>query len=166
MIESVINALKWLPKEWVTVIMAALPISELRGSIPVALMMGLSPLKAYVLSILGNSLPIIPALVFLEPLSNSLRRFKLWANFFDWLFERTKRKADLIQKYEAIGLMLFVAVPLPMTGAWTGCVAASLFKIRFRYAFAAIFLGVLLAGAVVMAACIFGWNAFCLFQVK
>ena len=62
----------------------------------------------------------------------------------------TKKKADLIQKYETLGLMLFVAVPLPGTGAWTGCIAASLFKIRFRYALPAIVGGVIIAGIVVM----------------
>lgn len=163
MLETIINTLKGIPKEWLTVIIAALPISELRGSIPVALMSGLSPAKAFFLSIIGNSLPIIPALFLLEPVSSGLRRFKIWAKFFDWLFERTKEKADLIQKYEAVGLMLFVAIPLPMTGAWSGCVAASLFKIKFRYAFPAIFLGVVLAGLIVLSVCLFGKGAYSIF---
>lgn len=161
MVENILNALKGLPKEFITIIIAALPISELRGAIPAGLVLGLPPVKVFLLSILGNSLPIIPLLIFLEPISRSLRRFKLWARFFDWLFERTKTKGDLIQKYEALGLMLFVAVPLPMTGAWSGCIAASLFKIKFRYAFPAILAGVIVAGVIVMAACFFGWTAFC-----
>lgn len=166
MIESIVHALQGIPKDWVTVIIAALPIAELRGSIPVGLSMGLSPAKAFVLSILGNMLPVIPILLFLEPVSNALRHFKLWARFFDWLFERTKDKSELIQKYEAVGLMLFVAVPLPMTGAWTGCIAASLFKIRFKYAFTAIFLGVLIAGVVVLSICMFGKGAYSIFLAK
>lgn len=155
-----------LPKELITIIIAALPISELRGSIPAALMMGLSPLKAFLLSILGNSLIIIPVLFLLEPVSNALMRFKPWKKFFDWLFERTKAKGDLIQKYEAIGLALFVAVPLPMTGAWSGCIAASLFRIKFRYAFPAIFLGVVGAGIIVLAVCLFGKGAFSIFLAR
>lgn len=159
MIEQILNILKGIPKEWVTIIVASLPISELRGAIPVAIAMGFSPSKAYLLSILGNSIPILPILFLLEPASTRLRRFKMWKKFFDWLFERTEKKGDLIQKYEALGLMLFVAIPLPMTGAWTGCVAASLFKIKFRYAFPAIFLGVVEAGLIVLAVCIFGKGA-------
>jgi uncharacterized membrane protein len=166
MIESIVSGLKGVSKEWVTVIIAALPLAELRGSIPVALAMGLSPAKAFLLSILGNSIPIIPVLVLLEPVSNALMRFRPWRSFFDWLFERTKAKGDLIQKYEALGLMLFVAVPLPMTGAWSGCIAASLFRIKFRYALPAIFLGVVGAGVIVLAVCLFGKGAFSLFLAK
>lgn len=165
MIDAILNILKSLPKEWITIIIAALPISELRGAMPVALAMGLSPAKAFLLSILGNLIPVIPVLLFLEPVSNRLTRFKLWRNFFDWLFERTKEKGDLIQKYEALGLMLFVAVPLPMTGAWSGCIAASLFKIKFRYAFPAIALGVVMAGIIVLSICLFSKGA-CAYLIK
>ncbi|OGW83440.1 MAG: hypothetical protein A2987_03210 [Omnitrophica bacterium RIFCSPLOWO2_01_FULL_45_10] len=163
MTEAIGNLFQGLSKEWITIILAALPISELRGSIPAALMMGLTPVKGFFLSILGNSLPIVPTLFLLEPLSMRLRRFKLWKKFFDWLFERTKAKADLIQKYEALGLMLFVAVPLPMTGAWSGCIAASLFKIKFRYALPAIFCGVIIAGIIVLSVCLFGKGAYSIF---
>ncbi len=166
MIEPIVTLLKGFSKEWITIVVAALPIAELRGSIPVALAMGLSPLKAFLLSILGNSLIIIPTLFLLVPVSNALRKFRPWKRFFDWLFEKTKQKGDLIQKYEAIGLMLFVAVPLPMTGAWSGCIAASLFKIKFRYALPAIFLGVVIAGVIVMAVCLFGKGAFSMFIAK
>ncbi len=163
MIEALIDSLKGIPKEYLTMIIAALPISELRGSIPAALAMGFSPTKAFLFSVLGNSIPIIPVLILLEPVSNRLRRFRAWRGFFDWLFEETRKKGDLIQRYEALGLMLFVAIPLPMTGAWSGCVAASLFKIKFRYAFPAIFLGVVGAGLIVIAVCLFGKGAFDIF---
>lgn len=166
MLESLVHFCKGFPKEAVVLIISAFPLTELRGGIPVALMMGLSPLKAFWLSILGNSLIIAPTLFLLEPVSKGLMRFRSWKRFFDWLFEKTKAKGDLIQKYEAIGLMLFVAVPLPMTGAWSGCIAASLFRIKFRYAFPAIFLGVLGAAFIVMAVCLFGKGAFSVFLVK
>lgn len=166
MLEQLMYFLKGFSKEWVTIIIAALPVSELRGSIPIALMMGISPLKAFLLSILGNSLPVIPILFLLEPVSNGLMRFRIWKRFFDWLFERTRGKGDLIQKYEAIGLILFVAIPLPITGAWTGCIAASLFRIKFRYAFPAILLGVLCAGIIVLSVCLFGKGAFSIFLAK
>jgi len=139
-----------MTNELITVIVAALPISELRGAIPLAVLSFKIPLaKAFLLSVLGNLIPVIPLLLFLQPVSEKLRHFRLWSKFFDYLFERTRRKASLIEKYEALGLILFVAVPLPITGAWTGCIAASLFKIRFRYAFLAISIGVLIAAIIV-----------------
>ena len=141
---------KKMTNELFTVIVAALPVSELRGAIPLAVLSFKIPLaKALLLSVLGNLIPVIPLLLFLQPVSEKLRHFRLWSKFFDYLFERTRRKASLVEKYEALGLALFVAVPLPITGAWTGCIAASLFKIRFRYAFLAISIGVLIAAIIV-----------------
>lgn len=151
MLTSILNLLRTLPDEWITFIIAALPVSELRGAIPVALSMKMPLFKAYWIAVLGNLLPVIPLLVALGPISARLRRFKPWHLFFEWLFERTKKRADLVEKYGTIGLIMFVAIPLPVTGAWTGCVAASLFKIKFRHALIAITLGVLIAGIIVSA---------------
>jgi len=162
MVYNLIYWLKELPKDYIVLIVSALPVSELRGAIPLALSFGLSPVKAFWLSVLGNCLIIAPALIFFEPVTNALRKFKFWSKFFDWLFERTKRNSDAIQKYEALGLAIFVAIPLPMTGAWSGVIAASLFKIKFRYAFAAITAGVLCAGIIVISLCnlgVFSWKA-------
>jgi len=162
MINIVINWLKDVPKEYIVMLVGALPISELRGAIPLALSFGIPMSKAFWLSVIGNSIPVIPALFLLEPVSSRLRRFKIWARFFDWVFERTKKKADTIQKYEALGLAIFVAIPLPMTGAWSGVIAASLFKIKFRYAFIAIIAGVFGAGLIVLSLCglgIISWKA-------
>jgi uncharacterized membrane protein len=156
MLETLINHLKVIPKEWVVFIVSALPLSELRGGIPIGLAFGFTWQKALLFSLAGNLLPILPVLLLLEPVSEKLRRFRLWRRFFDWLFAKTKQKAELIQKYEAIGLALFVAVPLPMTGAWSGAIAASLFKIKLRYAFWAIALGVLGAGIIVTILCLTG----------
>ena len=119
MLSAILNWLKDIPKEFIVMIVGALPISELRGAIPLGLYYGMPISKAFWLSVLGNIIPIAPALFLLEPVSKRLRKFKIWAKFFDWLFERTKQKADTIQKYEALGLSIFVAIPLPMTGAWS-----------------------------------------------
>jgi len=158
----VINWLKDIPRDYIVMIVAALPISELRGAIPLGLSFGMSIPKVFWLSILGNISFIAPALFLFEPISTRLRKFKLWSRFFDWFFERTRKNADTIQKYEALGLAIFVAIPLPMTGAWSGVVAASLFKIRFRYAFISIVAGVIGAGLIVLALCVLGmisWKA-------
>lgn len=154
--------LKGLPKELAVMIVGAFPLSELRGAIPLGLYFGMPLFKAFWLSVLGNIIPIAPALFLFEPVTNKLRKIPFLARFFNWLFERTKKNSDSIQKYEALGLAIFVAVPLPMTGAWSGVVAASLFKIKFRYAFIAIVAGVIAAGMIVSALCALGllsWKA-------
>ncbi|NOZ64106.1 MAG: small multi-drug export protein [Caldiserica bacterium] len=134
---------------WKVVFVSLLPISELRGGIPLAAHLGLPMWKAYLAAVIGNLLPVIPLLLSLNKLSEVFSRTRMGDRFFAWLFKRTRRRAAMIEKYEAIGLMLFVAIPLPTTGAWTGCVAAVLFRIRFKYALPAIIGGVLIAGIVV-----------------
>ena len=152
MLEKLFLMLRDLPNELITVIVAALPVSELRGAIPLALLSLKEPLlKTILLSISGNLLPVIPLLLFLGPVSEKVRHY---------LFERTRRKAAIVEKYEALGLALFVAIPLPVTGAWTGCIAASLFKIRFRYAFLAICVGVCMAAAIVTTITLIGKGIF------
>ena len=142
-----------LPAWLVVLLAAALPVSELRGAIPLAIgVYGYDPWQAYLLAVLGNLLPVVPLLLFLGPVSDWLRRFTFWDKFFTWLFSRTRRK--YIREHESFSLTalaLFVAVPLPVTGAWTGCAIAFLVGFRFWPAFAAISIGVLLAGVVVTA---------------
>jgi len=156
MLNIILQWLNGLPREYVVMAVASLPVSELRGAIPLALSFGMPLDKAYWLSVLGNCIFVAPALFFFEPVTNALRKFKPLRIFFNWVFERTKRNSDAIQKYEALGLAIFVAIPLPMTGAWSGVIAASLFKIRFRYAFPAIIAGVLCAGLIVSVLCFLG----------
>lgn len=146
-----------LPKELVTVLIAMLPISELRGAIPWALTRpplggGLSWPEAYLFSVIGNFLPVVPLLLGLKPLSQRLRKYGAFDKFFNWLFTRTERRSRLVKRFEALGLVLLVAIPLPVTGAWTGTVAAFLFGIRLQLALPAIILGILLAGGLVTLA--------------
>jgi uncharacterized membrane protein len=151
--QRLLELLSGAPHEVATLILAMLPISELRGAIPYAVTVGhMSWQKAFVLSVVGNALPVLPILYFIGPVSDYLRRFRLFDAFFTWIFARTRRKGELIERLEAVGLMLFVAVPLPVTGAWTGSLAAFLFGIRTSLAFPAILLGVLLAGVIVTMA--------------
>lgn len=136
-------------KELITIILGALPISEVRGAIPYALKMDIPLYKALILSIFGNFIPVIPALLLLEPVSNYLRKYPIWDKFFTWLFARTRRHSDAIEKYEALGLAIFVGVPLPMTGAWSGCVAAFIFGIKFWRSLIAITAGIIIAAIIV-----------------
>ena len=154
MLHYLLTLLKGVPAEILTVIVAMLPIAELRGAIPLALGLKLSITKAYSLAVIGNLIPVLPILFFLGPVSNYLRKFSFFDKFFIWLFKRTQDRSKLIERLELLGLVLFVAVPLPITGAWTGSVAAFLFQFRIRDAFWAICLGVLGAGVVVTLACL------------
>lgn len=139
------------PQELAVIFTAALPISELRGAIPMGVGAFHFPIyKAYGLSLVGNLIPVIPILFLLERVSQFLSTHsRLAERFFEWLFAHTRRRSRAVEKYGAIGLILFVAIPLPITGAWTGCVAAFLFGIRKNWAVLCITLGVILAGIIV-----------------
>ncbi|WP_370574363.1 COG2426 family protein [Methanomethylovorans sp.] len=134
-----------------TILISSLPVAELRGSIPIAILQyQMHPAEAYLLAVIGNMIPVIPLLLYLEPVSNYLRRFRLWDKFFNWLFTRTHHNhSATFEKYGTLGLAIFVAIPLPATGAWSGCAAAFVFGICFRHALVAITAGVLIAGLVV-----------------
>ena len=138
--------------EITTFVLSMLPISELRGAIPYAVANGIPWQKAYVIAVVGNFLPVIPIVYLIGPVSRWLRRASVFDRFFTWLFARTRRKGKMIERFEALGLILFVAIPLPVTGAWTGAVAAFVFGVRKGLAFPAIFLGICLAGVVVTLA--------------
>ena len=153
--ESILNWLSGIPGETQMMVLSAFPLTELRGSIPLAftVMSGqwVWPWwKIYLLAVAGNLIPVPFVLWLLGPVSRLLRRWGPMDRFFEKLFERTRRRVGgKIEKYEAFGLTVFVAIPLPVTGAWTGCVAAFLFGLPARKAIPAIALGVAIAGAVV-----------------
>lgn len=164
---TLLGVFSFIPsKELIIVLIAALPVAELRLSIPVAIMkepygFGLDPFTAFYLSVIGNMIPVIPLLLFLEPVSNYFRRWRIGDIFFTWLFERTHRKHSAnFEKYGSIGLAIFVGIPLPATGAWTGCAAAFIFGFKFKNAFLAILAGVIIAGAIVTALTVMGIKLF------
>lgn len=144
------EVLPWWGKWLFTVVIAMLPIIELRGALPVAMGLGLSWPLAIILSIIGNMIPIPFIMMFFERIEKFLRRWKIFRLFFDRLFESTRRKGERkLQTWGDIGLILFVAIPLPVTGAWTGTLAAYLLKLEKKKAFLAIFVGVVIAGFIV-----------------
>jgi len=137
-----------------TFLLAMTPIGELRVALPIALTLyNMNWVWAFFISVLGNLVPIVFLLLFLEPVSRWLSdNFRFFQRFFNWLFERTRRKSSPgIEKYGEIALISFVAIPLPLTGAWTGTIIAFLFDIPFKKAFSLISLGVVIAGAIVLA---------------
>jgi len=150
--QSVADFLRIIPPELATLIIAMTPIFELRGSLPVALTIyDMSLPSAYFFSVLGNVIPAIVIVFFLEKVSSWLAsRFDVFDRFFKWLFARTRRKArEKIEKYGPWGLFVLVAIPLPVTGGWTGALAAFLFGIEKRKSIPIITLGIMAAGVIV-----------------
>lgn len=143
------------PPEVATFLIAMLPIAELRGSIPIALTVyDLNPLVSYFLSVLGNIVPAFFIVYLLGPTSGYLvERFKIAERFFSWLFKRTRNRfAGKYEKWGMLALAFFVAVPLPVTGVWTGSVAAFLFGIPKKASLLYISLGASIAGIIVTLA--------------
>jgi len=146
------------PAEATVVIISALPVVELRGALMVAInWFGLPWYQALYLTIIGNMLPVPFLLLFFDSLARVISRTETGRKLVNRVLKRTRRHTEVIEKYEPIGLMLFVAIPLPGTGAWTGCVAAFLLGLRFRHAFFSIAAGVVIVGAIVTALALMGW---------
>jgi len=142
MTERLIDGLKVL-------IASILPYLELRGAIPLAWQLGFGPIEAYILAVTGNMIPVIPIMLLIEPVLKSLSKILLMKKFCEWVLVRSRLQAPRVQKYGFWGLALFVAVPLPMTGAWSGAAIAFILGMRKRVALLSIFLGVLTAGLIV-----------------
>ncbi|HEY4662634.1 MAG TPA: small multi-drug export protein [Candidatus Humimicrobiaceae bacterium] len=128
------------------------PIGELRASIPIALSTyGMNIYETFIISVIGNMIPVIAILWTLEPVSKFLmKRFHFARRFFNWLFSYTRRRhSKRFEKYEGFALAVFVGIPLPVTGGWTGALIAFVFGIPPKKALLDIFLGVLMAGIIV-----------------
>ncbi len=131
-------------------LVAATPILELRGSIPLGLSLNLTWKKVYILSVIGNIIPAPLVIIFMRPVFSFFKKTKFLNKIIHWLEDRAMKKAETVMKYSAIGLFLLVAIPLPGTGAWTGSMVAALLDMRIKYAMPAIILGVIVAGLLVM----------------
>ncbi|MCK4617875.1 small multi-drug export protein [Candidatus Aerophobetes bacterium] len=136
--------------EILTFFLSMLPISELRGGLPFALSQGLSPLKAYLISVAGNILPVFPLLLLLRRLSIFFGRYKITEKTINWTLARARKREDLVRRYGFGGLILLVAIPLPVTGAWTGTLVSFLLSMKIRHSFLAICIGVGIAGIIVL----------------
>jgi len=153
MVDKLLEWLSGSSAALITAVLAMLPVSELRGAIPYAVgIAGMAWQKAYVIAVIANFIPVIPIYYLVGPVSEYLRKVPIFDRFFTWLFARARRKGKLIERFEILGLVLFVAIPLPVTGAWTGTIAAFVFGVKKRLALPAIFLGICIAGVVVTLA--------------
>lgn len=138
-----------------TILIGMTPILELRGAIPVGVFtFHLSYLESFILSFIGNIIPIYFIVKYIRPLFDFFGRWKPFKKIIDWATERATRKieeSDKLQNFAALGLFLFVAVPLPGTGAWVGSLIANFLDLPPKKAIPPIVLGVLVAGIIILA---------------
>jgi len=143
--------------QYLTVFLLSMtPVGELRASLPVALLVYKMPLEvAFLLSYIGNIIPPLLVIFLLGPVSEFLRkRYKIFDRFFNWLFSYTRGRSEMIERYKMIGLIIFIGIPLPFTGAWTGSIASFLLGMnRFR-SILSILMGVFIAGVIVTLSCL------------
>ncbi len=147
-----IEIFKNFPPELAVFFISMIPVAELRVSIPLGLAVyKLDVLTTLFWAVLGDIIPMIFILYLIDPVSKLLmKHFKIFNKFFNWLFARTRIKFEgKYAKYGSIALVLFVAIPLPITGSWTGALAAFLFQIPRHRAAPLIMLGIIIAGIIV-----------------
>ncbi|MBT4277409.1 small multi-drug export protein [Candidatus Falkowbacteria bacterium] len=147
-----VETFKGLPPEIATFFISMIPIAELRASIPIALTVyKLSIFSAIFFSVIGEMIPVFLILTVLRGVYSFVEKYNLpGKRLFDWFFKRTKHKFEgKYEKYGSLALILFVAIPLPFSGTWSGSVAAFLFRIPFVKAFLLILTGVMLSAGIV-----------------
>ena len=148
-----------VPREIIVLIISMVPILELRGGLIAASLLGVNIFTAIIVCIVGNLIPIPFILLFITPIFRWLKRTKLFKPLVEKIEKKSMSKSDQIKKYEFLGLVLFVGIPLPGTGAWTGSLIASLLDIKFKKSFPAIICGLILA-TIIMSIISYGipWN--------
>ena len=139
-------------KEIIVFIISLLPILELRGGLLAASLLGVKPLVAYIVSFIGNIIPVPFILLFISKILDWMEKSKIkWMNkLAHWVRKKAHKHKAPIEKYGYLGLILFVGIPLPGTGAWTGCLIASLLDLDRKKSFLCTLLGVFIASIIMM----------------
>jgi len=132
-----------------SIFIAMLPIIELRGAIPVAFAFGLNWQTAITCAVIGNVIPIPFILIFLDSIFNFMKKHNIFRGLVKKLEEKAISKSEKVSKYQFWGLVLFVAIPLPGTGGWTGALIASAMKMDRKNAFLSILIGIIYAAILV-----------------
>ena len=155
MIDGIVGAiesffLETVGKELCVFFCSMIPIIELRGAIPLGAALGLPLWKSFILSVVGNMLPVPIILLFVKKVLSFMSkcRVKLFNKVANWVYAKAEKNKAKIEKYSFWGVALFVGIPLPMTGAWTGSLVAAMLDMKFWKAVLSAFIGVLVAGVV------------------
>ena len=141
----------------VTGLVSMVPVFELRGGIPVGIaVLKQNPILVYIIAVIFNLIPVIPVLLFLNPIKRLLENVPVFRGFFNFLTSKAEKNKRIVEKYEEFGLMIFVAIPLPVTGAWTGSLIAVVMGLKVMKSFLFISFGVIIAGIIVTLLTILG----------
>lgn len=149
--QTVFDFFSGMGEEFALFVVSMIPIIELRGAIPLGASMEMDWLTVYAVSVTGNLLPVPFIMLFGRRVLGWLKSTRLFSRLAHWGEAHLMKKADRVMRYSALGLLLFVMVPIPGTGAWSGAALAVLLNMRMKYALPSIFLGVLSAGAIMTA---------------
>ena len=146
---------QFLPKELFVFLVSMVPLIELRGGVLIAKLLGIKLLKANIICIIGNIIPIPLILLFIKKIFAFMKKHNIMKGFVEKLEERATKKSKGADRGEFLFLLLFVGIPIPGTGAWMGSLIAALFEFDIKRASIAIFLGILLA-AIIMSIASYG----------
>lgn len=153
MVENIVTAIveffkNDFPPQLVAFLVSLCPVLELRGGMIAARLLEIPFIEAFIICYIGNMIPIPFILLFIRRIFKWMRRYKTFAKIVDKLESRSEKKKDTIVKYQEWGLLVFVAIPLPGTGGWTGALVAALMDLRFKKCLPVIALGVFIAGVI------------------
>ncbi len=132
-----------------TFLISMVPVIELRGGLPFALANGIHPVLAWILAISGNFLPLPFILLFIRPIFKWMKTISFFKKLIDKIEGRAMNKSDKVLKYSFWGLVIFVGIPLPGTGGWTGALIAALLDMRLKRAIPAVLIGLVIAATLV-----------------
>lgn len=151
-VQSVVDGLTGiLPAELIAFFVSLFPILELRGGMIAAYALGVKFIPAFLLCYLGNLIPMPFILIFIRRFVNWCKTKKILKWFADWMEKKTAKNKEKVLKYQTWGLLLFVAIPLPMTGGWTGALVAAMLDMPFKKAMPVVALGIAVAGLIMSA---------------
>ena len=160
-VKYILDAGNTFSREVTVVLLSMLPISELRGAIPVSMLYyGIAPLTSFFLCCIGNMIHVIPLLLFFRHAEALLSKTALTNKMLTWYLQHVRSRAASVERYETWGLAIFVAIPLPATGAWTGSIVAFLLGIKFQKALWSIGVGVGIAGIIVTLLTMAGYKVY------
>ncbi|MGF0039157.1 COG2426 family protein [Peptoniphilaceae bacterium SGI.131] len=147
---AIINFLKsYLSKELVTILVSMIPLIELKGSIPIGMGLGLNYTQAFIYSFIGSTIPAFFIVFFISYIFKILRHIKFFDKLINKITEKTMEKRQQIDKYGYLGLFIFVAIPLPGTGVWSGGLLSYLLDLNKTKSFVLIAIGNLVAGLII-----------------
>ena len=147
---NILGILEEIKIEIIVMLFSMLPLIELRGAIPLGISLGLNPIQSAIISIVGNIIVVSILLNTLNPLILHFEKTKFFNATIGKIKERSMKKSKIIKKYSLLGLFIFVSLPLPTTGAWTGALISSILKLDRRKAFISMGLGLIVAGIITL----------------